>query len=325
MAEQEQDIEQVDVRTRWLHEALDFTPWLAENLHLLSAELGMKLELVQMEYPIGPFSLDILAREVDEDVKVAIENQLEWTDHSHLGQTLTYAAGCDARIAIWVAPEFTYEHAEALHRLNQWTKDGIRFYGLKVEVVKKSGDSPPEPRLRKVVYPGGWNRQITLQSGEMPADKRKYYDFFQPLTAELSRRDFANRSTQHFDHTGRFFPSQFDKDIGYAVSFWHNSAWVSLFVRTWDSVERNNRIFDELHKAKTEIEKSIAAELEWDRFEPYTFFTISVRRDGSIDDPTEKLEETRAWMFDLLPKFKEVFDDRVAEVLSQLPPSLEVR
>ena len=317
MAEHEQDIEQVDVRSLWLHEALDFTPWLAENLDILGAELGLKLELVQTEYPIGPFFLDILAREIDEGVNVAIENQLEWTDHSHLGQTLTYAAGCDARIAIWVAPEFTYEHAEALHQLNKWTGDGIKFYGVKVEVIRRADETRLEPRLRKVVYPGGWNREITLQQGEMPADKRKYYDFFQPLTAELLRRGFADRSTQHSDFTGRYFPSQFDKDTGYAVNFWHDGAWVFLFVRTWDSMERNNRIFDELYKAKTEIEKSIDTELEWDRFENYSFFTIGVRKEASIDDPPEKLEETRGWMLDLLPKFKEVFDPRVAHILDK--------
>ena len=317
MAEHEESIKQVDVRTKWQHEALDFTPWLARNLHLLGEELGMKLELVQMEYPIGPFYLDILAREVDEGVNVAIENQLEWTDHSHLGQTLTYAAGCDAQVAIWVAPEFTYEHAEALHRLNEWTRDGIRFYCVKVEIVKKSGDSPPEPRLRKVVYPGGWDREITLQSGEMPSHIREHHDFFQPLTAELLRRGFAERSTQYFDFTGRFFPSWFDKDTGYAVSFWKNNAWVSLHVRTWDSIERNNRIFDELQKAKSDIEKSIDAEWEWHRFEPNSFFTVNIRKEGSIDDPPEKLEETKAWMLDLLPKFKEVFDQRVAHILSE--------
>ena len=317
MAAHEEGIEQVDVRTKWQHEAHNFTPWLAKNLHLLGDELGMKLELVQQEAPIGPFSLDILAREADEGVTVAIENQLEETDMSHLGQLLTYATGCGAHVAIWVAAEFTYEHAEALHRLNEWTSKGIRFYGVKVEAVKKAGDSCPEPRFRKVVCPGCWNKDITLLSGEMPRRKRQYEDFFQPLIAELIRTDFADRSAQYFDSTGRYFPSWFDKDTGYAVSFWKNSAWVSLHVRTWDSIERNNRIFDELQKAKPEIEKSIDAEWEWHRFEPYSFFTINIRKEGSIDDLPEKLNETRAWMLDLLPKLTEVFDQRVAHILSE--------
>ena len=96
---------------------------------------------------------------------VAIENQLEWTDIGHLGQLLTYATGCDAQIAIWVAPEFRYELAEVLHWLNHWTVDGVRFYGVKIEVVKKADGSTLEPRFRKVVYPGVWNKKLTQPPG----------------------------------------------------------------------------------------------------------------------------------------------------------------
>ena len=312
----EDETEQADVRDKWEHEAHNFTPWLAKNLHRLGDELGMKLEAVQTEVPVGPYFLDILAKDADDGVKVAIENQLEETDLHHLGQLLTYATGCDAQVAVWVAPEFCYEHAQALHRLNQWTKENIRFFGVKVEAFKKTGGEDLEARFRKVVYPGGWNKEITLPSGEMPATKRKYYEFFQPLVTKLIGEGFADKAVNYFDHTGRFFPSRFDEDTGYAVSFWKNGAWVSLHVRTWDSVERNNRIFDELQKAKLEIEESLDAEWVWHRFDTNSFFTISIRRDGSIDDPSEKHEEIRGWMLDLLPKLKEVFDPRLEEALA---------
>ena len=99
----ESNEEQAHLREMWPNEALDFTPWLFDNLDKLGRAVGLSLEPVQQEQQIGSFSLDILARETNENVMVAIENQLEWTDHSHLGQLLTYAAGCDASIAIWVA------------------------------------------------------------------------------------------------------------------------------------------------------------------------------------------------------------------------------
>ena len=318
----EDGIKQVDVRTKWTHEALDFTPWLAKNLHLLGDVLGMKLELVQMEVPVGPYYLDILAREADKGVKVVIENQLEETNLHHLGQLLTYATGCDAQVAIWVAPEFVYEHAQALHRLNKWTKESIKFFGVKVEVFEKAGGEHLEARFRKVVYPGGWNKQVTLPSGEMPATKRQYYEFFQPLITKLRGESFAEKAVNYFDHTGRFFPSRLDEDTGYAVSFWNNGAWVSLHVRTWDSIERNNRIFDQLQKAtgKPEIEESLDAECVWHRFGPYSFFTINIRRDSSIDDPPEKLEEIRGWMLDQLPKLKKVLDPHLERVLKELQP-----
>ena len=211
MATPEEEIEQVEVRTKWEHEAHKFTPWLANNLHLLGDTLGMKLEDAQTEVPVGPFSLDILARDADEGVKVAIENQLEETDLHHLGQLLTYATGCDAQVAVWVAPEFCYEHAQALHQLNEWTKENIRFYGIKVEVIKKAGGEHLEPRFRKVVYPGGWSKKDTLPSGEMPATKRKYHEFFQPLVTRLIGEGFTDKAVNHWGHTGRLFPSGFDE------------------------------------------------------------------------------------------------------------------
>ena len=318
MAMPEDEIKQVDVRTKWEHEAHNFTPWLAKNLHLLGDTLGMNLEAVQTEVPVGPYYLDILARDVDHDVQVAIENQLEETDLHHLGQLLTYATGCEANVAIWVAPEFCYEHAQALHRLNKWTKEKIRFFGVKVEVFKKAGGGDIEARFRKVVYPGGWNKDVTLPSGEMPATKRKYHEFFQPLITKLLGEGFADKAVNYYDHTGRFFPSRIDENTGYAVSFWKNGAWISLHVRTWDSVELNNRIFDELQKAKPEIEESLKAEWVWQGFDTYSFFEISIRRDGSIDDPPEKLEEIRAWMVDQLPKLKNVLDPRLERVLKEL-------
>ena len=322
MADTKDTARRVDVREKWPNEALDFTPWLADHLCLLGEALGLKLTKVRTEAPVGgpPYYCDILARETNKDVLVAIENQLEWTDFSHLAQTLIYSAGLDARIAIWVATEFRYESAQVLNWLNTWTSDEIEFYGVKVAITK-TGDSFDEPSFDKVVWPGGWSTADTLKPVPgMEPGVQKVHDFFQPLTIEALRTGLADRSTQYFGYTGRFFPSRFDKDTGYAVSFWKNGAWVSLHVRTWDSIERNNRIFDELQTAKSEIEQAFGAECVWHGFEPYSLFTVSIRRDGSIDDPPEKLEETRAWMLDLLPKFKKVFDPRLEEILKQAAP-----
>ena len=141
MTESEEGVELLDVRAKWPHEALDFTPWLAEqkNLELLGAELGLTLKFVAWEKQVGSMYLDILAREADTGGLVAIENQLEETDLGHLGQLLTYATGLDAHVAIWVATDFYDEYAQALHKLNRWTRVSVRFYGVKVEVVRRSG------------------------------------------------------------------------------------------------------------------------------------------------------------------------------------------
>ena len=313
----EDEVERLDVRSMWKDEALHFTPWLAENLHLLGDALGMKLEPVQTEVPVGPYFLDILAGEANDGVIVAIENQLEETDTGHLGQLLTYATGCGAHVAVWVAPEFGYEHAQALHRLNEWTNGRIRFFGVKVEVISKAG-GVSEPRFRSVVYPGGWSKEVTLPSGEMPPTRRRHYEFFQPLVTRLLGEGYADKAVQYFDHTGRIFPSRLNPDIGYAASFYRDSAWVSLHIRMEDN-ETTKGIYDALSVDRELIEGSVdpgpVGEWQWLRHDGYSFSTINIRRDGSIDDPADKLEETRAWMLDLLPGLREVFDSRLAEIL----------
>ena len=317
----EDGIEEVEVRKLWEHEALNFTPWLAKNLHLLGDALGMKLELDQTEVPVGPYFLDILAKDTDEDVLVAIENQLEETDLHHLGQLLTYATGCDAQVAVWVAPEFGYEHAQALYRLNEWTKESIRFFGVKVEVFKKAGGERREARFRKVVYPGGWNKEATLKSGEMPATQRQYYDFFQPLITELLGEGFADKVFQHFNYADRIFPSSLDPGIGYEVSFYKDWAWVTLNIRM-EETELTKRIFDKLEVDREVIERSVEAgpapDWQWLRHDHFMYSSISVRREGSINDHPERLEETKAWMLDLLLKFKEVFGPRLERILKEL-------
>ena len=319
---QEEEVETLNVRTKWEDEALDFTPWLAENLDLLGDELGMKLELVQREKAVGPMSLDILARETDTGDLVAIENQLEWTDTHHLGQLLTYATGVDASVAIWVATEFRHEYAEALHKLNEWTKDTNRFYGVKIELIGKPGSSRGEPRFRKVVFPGGWDKDITLSiNPPMSPLVKKFHDFYLPLIEELLRARFAASAVQYNGHAGRLFRSGVHSGMGYAVSInWKNSAWVTLHIQSEDN-ELTKSIFDELKTQQKDIESSIDAgpcpEWHWRRHDVYLFSTVNIRTDGVIGDPPEKLERIRAWMLDLLPKFKEVFDPRVENILSR--------
>ena len=306
MATTEDGSELADVRDKWPLEAQNFTPWLAKNLDLLGKVLGMKLEEVQQEAPIGPFSLDILAREAERGVIVAIENQLEETDLTHLGQLLTYATGCGAHVAIWVAPYFGYEHAQALHRLNEWSSERIRFYGVKVDVVREEG-SELTPRLRKVVYPGGWDKNLTLRSREMSPTTRKYYDFFQPLIAGLPGAGFAERPVQRFGPSFRHFPSPLNDGIWYAASLeGTNDAWVTLHIEMGDK-KQTKHIFDTLLKQQERIQECLAGEWHWNRHNGQNFSSINIRRDGSIDDCVGKLKETRAWMLCTLPKLKQVF------------------
>lgn len=323
--EQEENIVQVNVRDMWPDEALHFTPWLAEkeNLDLLGNEIGMSLELVQREKPIGSLYLDILATESSSGSHVAIENQLEWTDFDHFGRLLAYASGSDSSIVIWVAPEFVYEHAQVLNQLNEWSAPNARFYGVKVEAFLKRDGVTKVARFRKVVYPGGWNKELTLPQDTVPPHIQQHRDFFNPLIRKLLGADlgFDRTPRQRFDYSDRLFPSAVDPGVGYAVSFWKDHAWVTLNIQMEDN-DFTKRLFDALLVEREQIELSMGivpgSEWRWDRNDSFTYSNISMLKSGSIEDSPERLEETRVWMIDLLPKLKEVFDPRLTKLLSEL-------
>ena len=129
-------LEQVELRSIWANEAGDFTPWLAqeENLRLLGDTIGIELELEEQEKDVGPFSADILCKDTIGGSWVLIENQLERTDHTHLGQLITYAAGLQAVTIVWIASRLTEEHRAALDWLNDITDSKFQFFGLEIEV-----------------------------------------------------------------------------------------------------------------------------------------------------------------------------------------------
>ena len=317
--------ERLAVQEMWPNEALHFTPWLAKNLHLLEDATGMKLELVQTEKNVGSLFLDILARDANTGTLVAIENLYGWTDVDHLGRLFIYAAGCNARVSILIAEEFTYEHAQTLHRMNEWTRVNVGFYAVKMWLEKTSEESKPRPRFLKVVYPGGWDKEATLPLSSTPPnileDRRKHRIFFQPIIDDLMGRNFADRVVQNWSHTDRMFRSLVNHSIGYEASLAENASWVTLNIRMEDK-EQANRIYDELLSQRDAIEANIDIGpfegWDWRRYDGYAFSSISVRRDGTIDDPPEKLAEIRKWMSDLLVRFKEVFDPRVAEIVERL-------
>lgn len=154
-------LERVDLRTVWQNEAFNFTPWLAEagNLAALSKALNLDLELVGTEVTVGPYAADILCKDTLDGANVLIENQLQKTDHTHLGQILTYAAGLEAKTVIWVASRFTDEHRAALDWLNESTHEGWSFFGLEIELWR-IGASPPAPKFNVICRPNDWSRSV---------------------------------------------------------------------------------------------------------------------------------------------------------------------
>ena len=157
-------------REAWPHEALSFTPWLAGNIDQLSEVVGIPLELTGIEIAVESFSADILARNASDGTVVLIENQLEQTDHTHLGQIMTYLAGLEAQSVIWVAPKFREPHLSAIRWLNTHTADGFSFFAVRLRVVR-IGNSPFAPIFEVVEKPNGWDRTLTEQRREVTGER----------------------------------------------------------------------------------------------------------------------------------------------------------
>ena len=177
------ELASVDLRRAWPNEARSFTPWLADNLDKLAEVIGIPLDLESREVDVGRFAADLLARNPQDGSLVLIENQLEGSDHSHLGQILTYLAGLEAKTIIWIAREFDDAHRSAVNWLNEHTTDPFAFFAVRVKVVQ-IGDSPLAPVFEIVEQPNEWDRRIHAVSresselSELGLFRREFWEYF---------------------------------------------------------------------------------------------------------------------------------------------------
>jgi hypothetical protein len=172
-------LEQVDPRIVWQHEAHAFTPWLLENGERLAEALGIEIDLEASEHAVGGFALDLVGRDLTNDAVLIVENQLATTDHSHLGQVLTYAAGTAASTIVWIATAFREEHRQALDWLNENTGEQTHFFGIELQVVR-IGQSPLAPLFNVVVQPNDWQKQVraATQAGAVSGKGALYMQFW---------------------------------------------------------------------------------------------------------------------------------------------------
>ena len=235
-------IESVNLREVWAREADDFTPWLADNLHYVSDAIGIPLALQGTEVSVGRFSADILARDPDGN-SALIENQLEWSDHTHLGQILTYLAGLEARTVIWVARDFEEAHLSSVRWLNENTVDGFSFFAIRVSIVKIS-DSPRVPQFEVLVRPNDWDRRIrdaARESGrELTALGVFNRDFWTHYADRYPddgiRRGFAGRNPSFPVHGTEFTIRWYHEKSGY-IGQWVTAPGARTFQSSPESLE----------------------------------------------------------------------------------------
>lgn len=192
-------LKKVEIREVWETEAGDFTPWLAEkeNIALLGDTIGIDLAVEAIEKPVGLFSADILCKDTANDTWVLIENQLERTDHTHLGQLMTYAAGLDAVTIVWVAASFAEEHRAAIDWLNEITDQDINFFGLEIELWK-IGDALPAPKFNVVCKPNEWTHTVKDPRGPLTETQQLQLEFWTKFKEYLDTVKISFKPTKPF-------------------------------------------------------------------------------------------------------------------------------
>ncbi len=286
-------LQPVDLRAIWSNEAGDFTPWLAEeqNLALLGETIGLDLELEGTEQNVGPFRADIVCKDTVTDTWVLIENQLERTDHSHLGQLITYAAGLNAVTIVWIADRFTEEHRAALDWLNEITGQDINFFGLEIELWR-IGDSLVAPKFNMASKPNDWTKAVSASRqrvstavSETKLLHQEYWaalkEYLESVGVPLQAR--KPRPQQWYDfaigRTGFLIRASTGMRDGY------------ILVQMVMADEDAKAYFHLLREDREAIEREITGELDWREL------------------PDKKQSDISMWRYDVDPSRKENWPD----------------
>jgi hypothetical protein len=317
-------LERVNLRDVWQKEAEDFTPWLAkeENVTLLGDAIGLDLEVEAQEKDVGPFRADILCKDTATGSWVLIENQLERTDHTHLGQLLTYAAGLQAVTIVWIAERFTEEHRAALDWLNEITDDRFNFFGLEIELWR-IGTSPIAPKFNAVCKPNDWSK--TVAAGAAQVEKESLTD------AKKLQLEFWTAFRTNVEENGkRIKPTkplpQHWMNIALGRSGFKLAAIASLYdsvAETSESHELRAEVvldgsnskpqFAALEAKKAEIEAEMGEPLTWHNPTGKRMCRIYLRRSATLTDRSQ-WPEYHVWLLGKLETLHKTFAQRVRQI-----------
>lgn len=301
-------MKKIPLREVWKKEAKDFTSWLYENLEVLGEELDLDLIPNQKEKSVGSFSADITAEDESGRV-VLIENQLEKTDHVHLGQILTYVSNLEAKIAIWISSDPRPEHMRAVEWLNE-TRSGVLFYLMRVEAYR-IGSSEPAAKFTVVTGPSKKTEIVGDEKKENAARHKLRYDFWESLLEKSKQKtnlhsnispSMANWIAAGSGMRGLAF--------NYVVTYKHGQ--VELYIdRGRESDDENKRIFDELHAQKAEIEKDFGGKLRWERLDDRRASRISKRIEMAGLSDSEKRPKLQDEMIDAMIRLEKALKKHI--------------
>lgn len=302
-------LKKVELRNVWGHEASDFTDWLAqqENLDLLSEEIGITLKIIQKEANVGRYNVDILAEEENSGRKIIIENQLEDTNHDHLGKIITYASGYDAEIIIWIVRNYREEHQKAIDWLNEHTDEEICFYLIKLELWQIE-DSNPAPKFEIIASPNEWAKAIKTISagGEYTETKIKQFDFWTKFKNYIKDKDTKIRlQTPRYQHWYDVSIGNSDSHIALTVNSQKDLAGCELYIN------RNKDLFKFLSEKKEEIEKELGEQAEW--IDSQIASSIKIRKEFENILEPNTFSAVFEWLYEKTKLFQSIFAKYIIE------------
>jgi hypothetical protein len=307
-------LEKVELRSFWKKEDRDFTPWLAqeENIQLLSETIGIELEVQSQEEGVGPFRADIVCIDTANSQFVLIENQLQKTDHTHLGPLMTYAAGLDAVSIVWIAQKFTEEHRAALDWLNRITDSTFNFFGIEIELYK-IGDSAMAPMFHLVSKPNDWSKSVkkTAASQNLTETKLLQQEYFQSLKDFIEEKKsfvkMQNASPQHWTNIA-IGKSNFN--LSATVNSKDNS------INIWLNIYGDNakELFEKLKsRSYSNSLQQISEDIIWDIMEGRKMSAVTLKSQGDFTDRKDWNRQFE-WFKEYLEKFTKFFKPLVKEL-----------
>jgi len=272
--------------------------------------LGLELEVENIEVAVGPYSADILAKDTGTGQYVVIENQLEKTNHDHLGKAITYASVLDASTIIWVATDFTEEHKKALDWLNDHTSDEIAIFGVQVELWQID-NSNAALRFNVISKPNQAVRQAarSIAAGDLTDKKKFQLDFWNRFKDKLAKtKKFPSLQTPRPQYW-------FDVSLGKTniyISNTCNTDVNTVGARIYIGNKISDKMLPLLESKKAEIESAIGLPLQWNPNPENRDKVIMLLHTTDFNDP-KKVDEALDWLVDYTIKFRDAFSKIVMQ------------
>lgn len=256
-------LEEVDIRELWKHEQYDFSEWLSkkENIEKLNDILGLTLVDISKETYVGSYRCDLFAKDETTGIKVIIENQLEMSNHDHLGKIITYASGLDAKVVVWIVKEAREEHRSAIEWLNNNTNSNINFFLIEIHAYK-IGNSDNAPMFQVIEQPNDFiknNKSINSNDtmNKSQSQRLEFWNQFNNVLVERGKPFNVRKATT--DHWYNVAIGTSDAHIDITLVNKDSVIGVELYITD------NKEFFDKLYQRKDEIENDLGFKLDWRR------------------------------------------------------------